>query len=102
MSCLDAGFKIFVDEGVDVAILEVGLGGRLDATNIVPQPVVCGVTSLGFDHMELLGNTLRVALLFKRRLPERSAPSVSDSGSPSLLIRGPESLRPFVCTGNRD
>lgn len=51
---------MFIDEGVDVAILEVGLGGRLDATNIVPQPVVCGVTSLGFDHMELLGNTLRV------------------------------------------
>lgn len=45
-----------------MAILEVGLGGRLDATNIVPHPVVCGVTSLGYDHMELLGYTLRVSL----------------------------------------
>lgn len=45
-----------------MAILEVGLGGRLDATNIVPHPVVCGVTSLGFDHMELLGHTLRVSM----------------------------------------
>ena len=56
----NAGFKVFIEEGVDVAILEVGLGGRLDATNIVPHPVVCGVSSLGFDHMELLGYTLRV------------------------------------------
>ena len=47
---------------MDVAILEVGLGGRLDATNIVPQPVVCGVSSLGFDHMELLGHTLTVSI----------------------------------------
>jgi hypothetical protein len=38
----------------------VGLGGRLDATNVVAAPVVCGITSLGFDHMELLGHTLPV------------------------------------------
>ena len=57
-----AGLKVFIEEKVDVAILEVGLGGRLDATNIVPQPVVCGVSSLGFDHMELLGHTLSVSI----------------------------------------
>ena len=55
-----AAFRVFLAEKVDVAILEVGLGGRLDATNCVPRPVVCGVSALGFDHMELLGNTLRV------------------------------------------
>jgi folylpolyglutamate synthase len=54
------GFKIFLEKKVDVVILEVGLGGRLDATNCIQSPVVCGVTSLGFDHMELLGNTLPV------------------------------------------
>ncbi|XP_010554637.1 PREDICTED: folylpolyglutamate synthase isoform X2 [Tarenaya hassleriana] len=51
-------FKIFSAEEVDVVILEVGLGGRFDATNIVRKPVVCGVTSLGYDHMEILGNSL--------------------------------------------
>ncbi|KAL8171558.1 hypothetical protein V2J09_023362 [Rumex salicifolius] len=51
-------FKIFASEKVDVAILEVGLGGRFDATNVVQSPVVCGITSLGYDHMEILGNTL--------------------------------------------
>ena len=55
-----AAFRVFLVEKVDVAILEVGLGGRLDATNCVPQPVVCGISALGYDHMELLGNTLSV------------------------------------------
>ena len=44
-----------------MAILEVGLGGRLDATNCVPSPVVTGISSLGFDNMEILGYTLPVS-----------------------------------------
>ena len=48
----------FAEERVDATVLEVGLGGRLDATNIVPAPTVCGIAAIGFDHMELLGNTL--------------------------------------------
>ena len=47
----------FATVGVEVAIVEVGLGGRLDATNLV-QPVAAGVTQIGFDHMEFLGDTL--------------------------------------------
>ncbi len=50
-------FKLFEMEKVDVAVIETGLGGRLDATNIV-NPVGCAITSIGFDHMEQLGNTL--------------------------------------------
>ena len=52
------GLKIFVEAGLDVVVLEVGIGGRLDATNCVPPPVAAGFTPLGFDHLELLGNTL--------------------------------------------
>ena len=51
-------FKVFVQANVDVIILETGLGGRLDATNIVDSPVVTVITSIGFDHTEHLGNTL--------------------------------------------
>lgn len=51
-------FKIFVSEKVDVAIIEVGLGGTKDSTNVIKKPVVCGITSLGMDHTELLGDTL--------------------------------------------
>lgn len=50
-------FVHFADVGVDVAVVEVGLGGRLDATNVV-SPVACAITRLGMDHMEYLGPTL--------------------------------------------
>jgi folylpolyglutamate synthase/dihydropteroate synthase len=44
----------FIQENLDVVIYEVGLGGRLDATNIL-TPKICGITTIGYDHMELLG-----------------------------------------------
>jgi len=50
-------FDRFAAAEVDVAVVEVGLGGRLDATNVV-HPVAAGVTQIGFDHMEYLGETL--------------------------------------------
>jgi dihydrofolate synthase/folylpolyglutamate synthase len=50
-------FMYFMQQKVDVAIIEVGLGGRLDATNVV-QPVVSVITSISYDHTQLLGNTL--------------------------------------------
>lgn len=50
-------FDAFARAAVDVAIIETGLGGRLDATNVV-EPLVAAVTAIGFDHMELLGDTL--------------------------------------------
>ena len=50
-------FHTFIQEKVDVAIIEVGVGGELDATNIVDHPVVCGITSLGIDHKRFLGST---------------------------------------------
>jgi dihydrofolate synthase / folylpolyglutamate synthase len=50
-------FEYFASEQVDIAIIETGLGGRLDSTNIV-QPVLSVITNIGYDHMYLLGNTL--------------------------------------------
>jgi folylpolyglutamate synthase len=47
----------FVCERTDVVILEVGIGGRYDATNVVARPVVCGITSIGLDHQAVLGAT---------------------------------------------
>jgi dihydrofolate synthase/folylpolyglutamate synthase len=51
-------FQHFADQGCDVAVLETGLGGRLDATNVVTAPLAAVVTSIDFDHMSYLGNTL--------------------------------------------
>jgi dihydrofolate synthase/folylpolyglutamate synthase len=50
-------FDYFATEGVDIAVVEVGLGGRLDSTNII-TPEVAVITNISFDHMALLGNTL--------------------------------------------
>ncbi|MFT4734088.1 MAG: dihydrofolate synthase/folylpolyglutamate synthase [Algoriphagus sp.] len=50
-------FDIFAKEEVDFAIIETGLGGRLDSTNVV-NPIVSLITNIGFDHMDVLGNTL--------------------------------------------
>jgi dihydrofolate synthase/folylpolyglutamate synthase len=50
-------FTYFAEQEVDIAVIEVGLGGRLDSTNVI-RPLVSVVTSIGYDHMELLGDTL--------------------------------------------
>lgn len=50
-------FQFFAEEKVDVAVIEVGLGGRLDSTNII-SPEVSVITNIGYDHMAILGNTL--------------------------------------------
>jgi dihydrofolate synthase/folylpolyglutamate synthase len=51
-------FAHFRKKRVDFQVLEVGLGGRLDATNVVPQPAVCVITPISLDHTQILGNTL--------------------------------------------
>ena len=53
------GCLIFKDAGVHTAVMETGLGGRLDATNSCEHPAVTVITSVSFDHMQYLGNTLR-------------------------------------------
>lgn len=50
-------FQYYAEEKVDIAVIEVGLGGRLDSTNII-SPEVSVITNIGFDHMNILGNTL--------------------------------------------
>jgi|APHig6443717817_1056837.scaffolds.fasta_scaffold40898_2 dihydrofolate synthase/folylpolyglutamate synthase len=50
-------FDYFAGTGVDIAVIEVGLGGRLDSTNII-NPILSVITNIGHDHFDLLGNTL--------------------------------------------
>lgn len=52
-------FLYFAEQHIDIAVLEVGLGGRLDATNIV-DPLISIITDISFDHMEWLGNTIEL------------------------------------------
>jgi dihydrofolate synthase/folylpolyglutamate synthase len=72
------GFLAF--RGVDVMVVEVGLGGRLDATNVV-APRACAVTSLGLDHLQYLGPTLAHVAAEKAGIVKPGAPAVS-AGQP--------------------
>ena len=71
-------FELFRRAGVNVAVLEVGLGGRLDATNIVSPPdvVATAITSIAFDHQQYLGTTLRAIALEKAGIIKRGVPLV--------------------------
>ncbi|HEY9689033.1 MAG TPA: folylpolyglutamate synthase/dihydrofolate synthase family protein, partial [Coleofasciculaceae cyanobacterium] len=53
-----AAWLHFARQAVDVAVIEVGLGGRLDATNVVDEPIAWAITSIGRDHWQVLGDTL--------------------------------------------
>jgi dihydrofolate synthase/folylpolyglutamate synthase len=70
------GFLYFDQRGVDAAVVEVGLGGRLDATNIV-TPLVSVITSLSYDHMAVLGNTLTQIAGEKAGIIKEGVPVVS-------------------------
>ena len=67
-------FRWFADQGIDIAVVETGLGGLLDSTNILPAPLLTIVTNIGLDHMALLGQTLpeiaaQKAGIFKSGVP---------------------------------
>lgn len=54
------GFIHFKRKGCDIVVLEVGLGGRLDATNVIDAPEIAVITNIGLDHMDCLGDTLEL------------------------------------------
>jgi dihydrofolate synthase/folylpolyglutamate synthase len=78
-------FAHFARSGADVAVIETGLGGRLDSTNVV-QPLAAGVTSIGFDHMEYLGDTLEAIAGEKAGIFKAGRPAVI--GEPDAIVRG--------------
>ena len=68
-------FELFRRAGVDIAVIEVGLGGRLDATNVV-DPVVAAITSIAFDHQQYLGDSVREIAAEKAGIIKRGVPVV--------------------------
>ncbi len=68
-------FDYFAHEEVDVAVIEVGLGGRLDSTNII-TPLVSVITNIGWDHTDLLGDTLEKIAWEKAGIIKEGVPAV--------------------------
>jgi dihydrofolate synthase / folylpolyglutamate synthase len=71
-----AAFLAFSRVPADAVVLEVGMGGRLDATNIVPRPAVCGIAQLAIDHQQFLGSTLVKIAAEKAAIAKKGVPLV--------------------------
>jgi dihydrofolate synthase/folylpolyglutamate synthase len=82
-------FNYFAECKVDVAVIEVGLGGRLDSTNII-NPVLSVITNIGHDHMDLLGNTFEEIAVEKAGIIKRNIPvlvSETQSKTKDIFIK---------------
>ena len=69
-------FAAFAREPADILLLETGLGGRLDCTNVIEKPLVSIITNIGYDHMEHLGETLEQIAAEKAGIIKKHAPCV--------------------------
>ncbi|UUF15003.1 MULTISPECIES: bifunctional folylpolyglutamate synthase/dihydrofolate synthase [Flavobacterium] len=91
-------FDYFVFEKTDIAIIEVGLGGRLDATNII-TPLVSVITNIGLDHTQFLGNTLEAIAGEKAGIIKPNVPVVigeyTDETQPVFLAKAEENNAPI-------
>lgn len=96
-------FLYFRDKKIDIAVVEVGLGGKFDATNVI-RPEVCGITSISMDHMAFLGDTLpeiaeEKAGIFKDGIPVVSAPQAKEVKQ-TLKKAAEKSGSPILFAGN--
>jgi dihydrofolate synthase/folylpolyglutamate synthase len=80
-------FLAFSETPADACILEVGLGGRLDATNVIEQPLVCGIASLGLDHQAFLGKSLVEVGAEKAGIAKRGVPLITQLYPPAVAER---------------
>ena len=116
-----AAFLAFARTPADACIVEVGLGGRLDATNVIAQPLACGIAAVGMDHQQFLGDSLAGIAAEKAGIARRGVPLValaqvpdaqaaiirfaSEIGAP-LLLEGRDwqmdrGLRPALAGGHQ-
>lgn len=69
-------FSYFKEQQVDVALIEVGLGGLLDSTNVIEQPIASVITTIGMDHMDILGDTIEKIAYQKAGIIKKHAPII--------------------------
>ena len=90
-------FVLFRKHQVDYILLETGLGGRLDATNVISNPLACVITKIDYDHQEFLGETLDQITLEKLGIVKENSPVFSAYQSESVL----KQIREF-CSENHN
>lgn len=78
------GFLYFAEQAVDLAVIEVGLGGKLDCTNVI-SPEVAAVALIGYDHTQILGSTLEEIAAQKGGIFKPGAPALTYDQNPAVL-----------------
>jgi dihydrofolate synthase / folylpolyglutamate synthase len=97
-------FDYFAREGVDVAVIETGLGGRLDSTNVLPAPIATVVTSIGLDHTDLLGTTIEQIAVEKAGIFKRGSAAIIGERDPEVTrqlvdLAGERGSTPILAVG---
>ena len=80
-----AAFCLFAQHPADVVLLEVGLGGRLDATNVIDAPMACVIAPVSMDHTEFLGDTLTTIAGEKAAIIKRDVPAICAEQTPEAM-----------------
>jgi dihydrofolate synthase / folylpolyglutamate synthase len=78
-------FRLFAQHPADVVLLEVGLGGRLDATNVIEAPLACVIAPVSMDHTEFLGDTLMAIAREKAAIIKRDVPVICAEQAPEAM-----------------
>uniref|UniRef100_A0A8C9SW38 Folylpolyglutamate synthase n=1 Tax=Scleropages formosus TaxID=113540 RepID=A0A8C9SW38_SCLFO len=90
-------FHVFLQEKVDVAVIEVGIGGAYDCTNIIRKPWVCGISSLGIDHTSILGDTIEKIAWQKAGILKPGVPAFTVAQPPGPMVVLRERAREIGC-----
>ncbi len=83
--CTAIAFLYFYEEQVDFLALEVGLGGAIDSTNVIPTPLAAVITNVAFDHMDYLGNTIQEIAAVKAGIIKQGGDAVTAASDPDAL-----------------
>ena len=99
-----AAFQLFAATPADLCVLEVGLGGRGDATNVIETAAACAITSISLDHREMLGDTLPLIAAEKAGIMKPGVPLVTGAQEPEVLATLRQIARrvnaPFLARGD--
>ena len=79
-------FEYFVENGVDITVIEVGLGGRYDSTNVIENPICSIITTIDFDHTERLGDTIEKIATEKAGIIKPNCPVIVHSSNKGLDV----------------
>lgn len=80
-------FELFAQEKVRIGVVEVGLGGRLDATNILKTPLVTVICKIGRDHENFLGDTIEKIAYQKAGIMKKGVPCLVDGSNPPSVLQ---------------